>query len=199
MMYLVNKYLINVDVEEIGEFIGHIHGIWLPPDSPFMNLGLAHSMATAVSTVLVVISNTQILQDPIYNLPELVSMVGETKISLERNGKQSIEVKMDSNYWMAWAAEDEGLLLKMVQNGALDNDNRQLVCLARALLHKRSILALDAATSINTKTDNVMQKMIKEETSQCKVVEYDSPARLQSDGSSAFSKLVNEFLSRSVA
>ncbi|GKE27530.1 hypothetical protein Tco_1442914 [Tanacetum coccineum] len=54
--YLVNKYLINVDVEEIGEFIGHIHGIWLPPDSPFMNLGLAHSMALAVSTILVVIT-----------------------------------------------------------------------------------------------------------------------------------------------
>ncbi|GJX78349.1 putative ABC transporter C family member 15 [Tanacetum coccineum] len=68
-----------------------------------------------------------------------------------------------------------------------------------------------------------MKKMLKEETSQCtvitiahriptigysglvlvldqgKVVEYDSPTRLQSNGSSAFSKLVNEFLSRSVA
>uniref|UniRef100_A0A0D9V952 Uncharacterized protein n=1 Tax=Leersia perrieri TaxID=77586 RepID=A0A0D9V952_9ORYZ len=99
---------------------------------------------------------------------------------------------------------------------------RQLVCLARVLLMKKKILVLDEATaSVDTATDNIIQKTIRQETNNCTVItiahriptvidsdlvlvlgegmilEFDSPENLLRDESSAFSKLVMEFVGRS--
>ncbi|GAA0154293.1 ATP-binding cassette [Lithospermum erythrorhizon] len=96
---------------------------------------------------------------------------------------------------------------------------RQLFCLGRVLLKRNRILVLDEATaSIDSATDSILQKIIREEFSDCtvitvahrvptvidshmvivlsfgKLVEYDEPSNLM-QRDSAFSKLVAEYWS----
>ncbi|XP_027336486.1 ABC transporter C family member 8-like isoform X2 [Abrus precatorius] len=96
---------------------------------------------------------------------------------------------------------------------------RQLLCLGRVLLKRNRILVLDEATaSIDSATDSILQRVIRQEFSRCtvitvahripsvidsdmimvlsygKLVEYDKPSKLM-DIDSSFSKLVAEYWS----
>uniref|UniRef100_A0A803N046 ABC-type xenobiotic transporter n=1 Tax=Chenopodium quinoa TaxID=63459 RepID=A0A803N046_CHEQI len=99
---------------------------------------------------------------------------------------------------------------------------RQLICLGRVLLKRSKVLVLDEATaSVDTATDNLIQQTLKEHFSDSTLIvvahritsvinsdqvivlndgvveECDRPSRLLLNHSSSFSKLVNEYTTRS--
>ncbi|KAM0070426.1 putative ABC-type xenobiotic transporter [Helianthus debilis subsp. tardiflorus] len=202
--------------------------------------------STLIQTLfrLVEPTNGEILIDGInissiglHDLRSRLSIIPQDPTMFDGTVRSNMDPLEDYTDDQIWEALDKCLIGDEVRNkeGKLDatvtenGENwsvgqRQLICLGRVLLKKSKILVLDEATaSVDTATDNMIQRTLREHFSDstviaiahritsvvksdmvlvlnngsCLVEEYDSPTTLLEDTSSSFSQLVMEYSVRS--
>ncbi|XP_024968752.1 ABC transporter C family member 5-like [Cynara cardunculus var. scolymus] len=183
----------------------------------------------------IIIDNIDISSIGLHDLRSRLSIIPQDPTLFEGTIRGNLDPLEEHSDQEVWEALDKSQLGDVVREKELkldapvleNGDNwsvgqRQLVSLGRALLKQARILVLDEATaSVDSATDNLIQKIIRTEFKDCtvctiahriptvidsdlvlvlsdgQVAEFDSPGRLLEDKFSMFYKLVTEYSSRS--
>ncbi|VAH74142.1 unnamed protein product [Triticum turgidum subsp. durum] len=170
----------------------------------------------------------------LHDLRSRLSIIPQDPTMFEGTVRSNLDPLNEYNDDQIWEALDNCQLGDEVRKKELKLDSpviengenwsvgqRQLVCLGRVILKRTKILVLDEATaSVDTATDNMIQKTLRENFSEATVitiahritsvldsdmvllldngvaVERDTPAKLLENKSSLFSKLVAEYTIR---
>lgn len=183
----------------------------------------------------IIIDNIDISTIGLHDLRSRLSIIPQDPTLFEGTIRGNLDPLQEHSDDEVWQALDKSQLGDIVRQKELkldtpvleDGDNwsvgqRQLVSLGRALLKQARILVLDEATaSVDSATDNLIQKIIRTEFQNCtvctiahriptvidsdlvlvlsdgRVAEFDTPVRLLEDKFSMFLKLVSEYSTRS--
>ncbi|KAK8801165.1 hypothetical protein WA158_001935 [Blastocystis sp. Blastoise] len=179
------------------------------------------------------IDNMNISEIGLHDLRSRIAIISQEPVLFSGTIRENIDPfdeYKDSDIWIALerahmkdviASSDLGLSSLVEEHGNnYSVGQRQLLCIARALLHHTKIILMDEATaSIDVETDLKIQKTMKEEFKDCTVItiahrihtiidsdkvmvleagevkEFEQPALLLEDPNTIFSGLVNKWQS----
>ena len=176
------------------------------------------------------IDNINVAKLGLYDLRSKLTIIPQDPILFTgtlRMNLDPFDSYSDQDIWLALElahlksfvnSNEKGLLFEIAEGGEnLSVGQKQLVCLARALLRKSKILVLDEATaSVDMETDDLIQETIRKEFQDCtimtiahrlntiidydrvlvvdkgEIAEFDSPQALLANTNSIFYSMAKE-------